>query len=225
MLDPYASITEPQEQEQVSDRGPPAEVEERNAPEEANVHATRRFSGESLTGGAKSSFDSASAKASLDSKRSSIEDPQLSPKLVDRSGMLRALKIVIQANTNISPQRLPRSNHAKEHHAMPTASSKMKASKHERYLLHLVFYVTTHSLRPAQQKAHATTALRVLSRHLLHKKRGLRETAKKRRKTRKATRSKACFLAFSRAKRRTRRAPTRAGMRANSATWRRCLLK
>lgn len=134
MLDPYASITEPQEQEQVSDRGPPAEVDERNAPEEANVHATRRFSGESLTGGAKSSFDSASAKASMDSKRSSIEDPQLSPKLVDRSGMLQALKIVIRANTNTPSQRLPRSNHAKEHHAMPTASSKMKASKQEKFL-------------------------------------------------------------------------------------------
>ncbi|KAM0722297.1 hypothetical protein Q7P37_001738 [Cladosporium fusiforme] len=85
MLDQYTSAAEPQEQEQVSDRGPPAEVEERNAPEEANVHATRRFSGESIGGGNKSSFDSASAKASMDSKRSSIDDPQLSPKLVDRS--------------------------------------------------------------------------------------------------------------------------------------------
>jgi hypothetical protein len=82
MVDPYGSSMEPQS-EQMSDRGAPAEVEERNAPEEANVHATRRFSGESF-GGGKASLDS-SSKASMDSKRSSIDDPQLSPKLVDRS--------------------------------------------------------------------------------------------------------------------------------------------
>jgi hypothetical protein len=82
MIDPYGSAMEPQH-EQSSDRGAPAEVEERNAPEEANVHATRRFSGESFNNG-KASLDS-SNKASMDSKRSSIDDPQLSPKLVDRS--------------------------------------------------------------------------------------------------------------------------------------------
>lgn len=81
MIDPYGSTMESQN-EQMSDRGAPAEVEERNAPEEANVHATRRFSGESFTNG-KASLDS--SKASMDSKRSSIDDPQLSPKLVDRS--------------------------------------------------------------------------------------------------------------------------------------------
>lgn len=83
MIDPYGSAVEPQ-QEQMSDRGAPAEVEERNAPEEANVHATRRFSGDSINGG-KASLDSTGGKASMDSKRSSIDDPQLSPKLVDRS--------------------------------------------------------------------------------------------------------------------------------------------
>ena len=82
MIDPYGSAMEPQH-EQMSDRGQPAEVEERNAPEEANVHATRRFSGESFTNG-KGSMDS-SNKASMDSKRSSIDDPQLSPRLVDRT--------------------------------------------------------------------------------------------------------------------------------------------
>lgn len=82
MIDPYGSSMEPQH-EQTSDRGAPAEVEERNAPEEANVHATRRFSGDSF-GGGKASLDS-SGKASMDSKRSSIDDPQLSPKLVDRT--------------------------------------------------------------------------------------------------------------------------------------------
>lgn len=80
MIDPYAADMEPQ-QEQVSDRGPPPEVEERNAPEEANVHATRRFSGESI-GGGKASMESAASKASMDSKRSSMDD---GPKLVDRS--------------------------------------------------------------------------------------------------------------------------------------------
>ncbi|OQO14737.1 hypothetical protein B0A48_00119 [Cryoendolithus antarcticus] len=64
------------------ERGQPAEVEERNAPEEANVHATRRYSGDSTGKGPSSDGIS---KTSLDSKRSSIEDPQLSPKLVDRS--------------------------------------------------------------------------------------------------------------------------------------------
>jgi hypothetical protein len=82
MIDPYGSAMEPQH-EQTSERGQPAEVEERNAPEEANVHATRRFSGESFTNG-KASMDS-SNKASMDSKRSSIDDPQLSPRLVDRT--------------------------------------------------------------------------------------------------------------------------------------------
>lgn len=80
MSDPYAGVVQPEEH---ADRGQPAEVEERNAPEEANVHATRRFSGEQA-GASKTSLDSTS-KTSLDSKRSSIEDPQLSPKLVDRS--------------------------------------------------------------------------------------------------------------------------------------------
>jgi len=80
MIDPYAGATEPQ-QEQVSDRGPPPEVEERNAPDEANVHATRRFSGESI-GGGKASMESAGSKVSMDSKRSSMDD---GPKLVDRS--------------------------------------------------------------------------------------------------------------------------------------------
>jgi len=79
MIDPYAGTTEPQ-QEQVSDRGPPPEVEERNAPEEANVHATRRFSGESING--KASMESSGSKVSMDSKRSSMDD---GPKLVDRS--------------------------------------------------------------------------------------------------------------------------------------------
>ena len=82
ILDPYGSAMDSQH-EQASDRGAPAEVEERNAPEEANVHATRRFSGESFTN-SKASMDS-SSKASMDSKRSSIDDPQLSPKLVDRT--------------------------------------------------------------------------------------------------------------------------------------------
>jgi hypothetical protein len=80
MIDPYSTDMEPQ-QEQVSDRGPPPEVEERNAPEEANVHATRRFSGESI-GGGKASMDSSASKVSMDSKRSSMDD---GPKLVDRS--------------------------------------------------------------------------------------------------------------------------------------------
>lgn len=79
MTDPYAGVVQPEEH---ADRGQPTEVEERNAPEEANVHATRRFSGEQTA--SKSSLDSTS-KTSLDSKRSSIEDPQLSPRLVDRS--------------------------------------------------------------------------------------------------------------------------------------------
>lgn len=82
MIDPYSSAIDPQN-DQTSERGQPAEVEERNAPEEANVHATRRFSGESFNGG-KQSLDS-TGKVSLDSKRSSVDDPQLSPKLVDRS--------------------------------------------------------------------------------------------------------------------------------------------
>jgi hypothetical protein len=80
MIDPYSTDMEPQ-QEQVSDRGPPPEVEERNAPEEANVHATRRFSGESI-GGGKASMESSASKVSMDSKRSSLDD---GPKLVDRS--------------------------------------------------------------------------------------------------------------------------------------------
>jgi hypothetical protein len=80
MIDPYSTDMEPQ-QEQVSDRGPPPEVEERNAPEEANVHATRRFSGESISGG-KASMESSASKVSMDSKRSSLDD---GPKLVDRS--------------------------------------------------------------------------------------------------------------------------------------------
>ena len=80
MIDPYSTDMEPQ-QEQVSDRGPPPEVEERNAPEEANVHATRRFSGESI-GGGKASMESSASKVSMDSKRSSMDD---GPKLVDRS--------------------------------------------------------------------------------------------------------------------------------------------
>jgi hypothetical protein len=82
MIDPYGNLMESQH-DQASERGQSAEVEERNAPEEANVHATRRFSGESFNN-SKASLDG-SSKASMDSKRSSIEDPQLSPKLVDRS--------------------------------------------------------------------------------------------------------------------------------------------
>lgn len=60
-----------------------AEVEERNAPEEANVHATRRHSGDQSSIASKNSFDS-SHKASFDGGIG--DDPQLSPKLVDRSG-------------------------------------------------------------------------------------------------------------------------------------------
>lgn len=89
MIDPYSGAMEPQ-QEQTSERGQPVEVEERNAPEEANVHATRRFSGESLNAG-KASLDSI-GKTSMDSKRSSIDDPQLSPKLIDRTGVSRRRK-------------------------------------------------------------------------------------------------------------------------------------
>lgn len=80
MSEPHAAAAQHVEPE----RGQPVEVEERNAPEEANVHATRRYSSESVTKG------DGSSKTSMDSKRSSAEDPQLSPKLVDRSGTIFA---------------------------------------------------------------------------------------------------------------------------------------
>ncbi|QIW94999.1 hypothetical protein AMS68_000517 [Peltaster fructicola] len=62
--------------------GQPVEVEERNAPEEANVHATRRYSGDQASIASRNSVDSVH-KASFDG--SMTDDPQLSPKLVDRS--------------------------------------------------------------------------------------------------------------------------------------------
>lgn len=126
MVEPFSSTTEPQQQEQTTDRGPPAEVEERNAPEEANVHATRRHSGDSI-GGGKASFDSASGKGSIDSKRSSTDDPQLSPRLVDRSGMLSKPNKLQSANANVNIQRLHLSNRGRAPLAMLTLSSKTTA--------------------------------------------------------------------------------------------------
>lgn len=225
MIDPYSGATEPQQQEQLSDRGQPAEVEERNAPEEANVHATRRFSSDSIGGSGKGSFDSAGGKASMDSKRSSVDDPQLSPRLVDRSGTLKILDVFRVTGTNHPPQRLHHSNHAKEHLAMPILSLRTRALRPARSPLHPACYVMTPPQKVAQQRALATTtASKPLSRLLLRKKRGPRGIARRRRKTRSPTRSKAaCSLDSSRARRRTRSPP--AGTRASSATWRRCLLR
>lgn len=76
MIDPYAGAVQSEE----SANGQPAEVEERGAPEEANVHATRRWSGEN-----QGTLARASSDASRTSSDGMIEEPQLSPKLVDKT--------------------------------------------------------------------------------------------------------------------------------------------
>lgn len=207
MVEPFSSTTEPEQQEQTTDRGPPAEVEERNAPEEANVHATRRHSGDSI-GGGKASFDSASGKASMDSKRSSTDDPQLSPRLVDRSGTSSILSRLHCADANVNLQRLHLSNHERAPLAMPTLFSKTTASKPAKYRSPLACFVTTRPRRPGPQRVPALTASKVLLRHLLRRRRNQREKAKTKKRIRKVTRNRAaCSLGSSRVRRRTRRAP------------------